>query len=212
MELFEIARGPSLSLLRFHVHIAPHTFQRDTRDFFHKDPLKSKLVLRGRTVCDGAWDGDGCVFSNVSERRNLARGLVERLHRNGDAKDVGKLGFGAATVGNDDRIYFVEGTLGEEVHSEVMSNGDLKVVSGSGFDNRYIWVHKPARLRGPQARLPEGAALAGEFNSRFVARLDSEKLMTAVRTVSMEGVRVGFPKAHTNILHGPDLRVLVVFR
>ena len=190
MELLDVSGDhPRLSFLRLHVHLAPQVFQRDTGDFLHEDPLESKLVFCVRTMCNDAWDGDRRVFSNVRESRHLARGLVERLHGEGGAEDVGKLGLNPVIIRRDDRIYFVEGTLCEEFHSEVMPNGDLKVTSREGFDDGYNWVRGPARFRRPQAGFPAGCIL--EVSSRFIVNLDLKKPTITVRTVCMEGGRVG---------------------
>ena len=72
---------------------------------------------------------DNGILSIVRERRGLASGLVERLHRKGDAENGGELAFDSAIIGGDDCIYFVESVPGKEYCGEIVLNGDLEVNS-----------------------------------------------------------------------------------
>jgi len=98
VELFDVLRNHP----RLHVHLAPHAFQGDAGDSLHEDPLEAEFIVCGGTVRDDAWGGDRCMFSNVRECCHFARGLVERLHRNGNTEDIGKLGLDSiVTEGGD---------------------------------------------------------------------------------------------------------------
>ena len=81
-------------------------------------------------MCDDAWGRGRGVFSNVRKRRDLTGILVEWFHRKGYPEDVGKLGFDTATVGGEDRIYFVESAMDEKCRTEIKT-GIWRWVLGS---------------------------------------------------------------------------------